>query len=131
MIDWLTDDLIALKRHAIESIYDHRMTVYDIRTEYNPETGFDEPHEVKIIENEPCRISTQIVDPTDDHPTQFKKKTNLICAPELDIPIGARIDVDFYNDKHDPYKQVSAARHYSDHQTLIMREFTREKDKYA
>lgn len=129
--DWLTEDLIALKREAIESIYHHRMTVYDIRDQYNPETGFDEPVEIPIIENEPCRVSSQVADPTDAYPKGYIKKVNLICRPELDIPIGCRIEVDFYNGKHDQYRQVSPARHYSDHQTLIMRKWREEQYKYA
>lgn len=131
MIDWLTDDLIALKRETIESIYDHTMTVYDIRDEYNPVTGFNEPMEIPIIENEPCRISSQTVDPTDNNPKGYIKKVNLICAPELDIPIGCRIEVDFYCGRHDQYRQVSPAKHFSDHQTLTMRKWREDDYKYA
>lgn len=131
MIDWLTPELIALKRDAIESIYDHRMTVYEVKQVYNPKTGFDEPQEVKKYEDEPCRISTQVTYAIEENPDLLQEKTNLICAPELDIPMGCHIEVKFYNGVVKRYKQISSARAYSDHQTLIMQRYVEGQEKFA
>lgn len=131
MDSWITPELIQLKRDAIESIYHHRFTVYRKQPVFNEETGFMEEKEVPIIEDAPCRISTQIVDPTDDLPRDYIQKVNLITAPEWDIPIGCRIHVKYYNGIEEDYMQVSASRDYSDHQTLIMRQYREGKAKYA
>lgn len=131
MKSWITPELIALKREVLESIYHHKMTVYSHQNIFDKDTGFYEPREVPILIDEPCRGSTQIVEPTTDRPRTFTKKLRIHCAPELDIPIGAHIIVTFYNDKTQDFGQVSSSRHYSDHQVLLMEEFKEETAKYA
>lgn len=133
MIDWLTPDIIALKRMAIESIYDHRMTVYDRTEVFNPQTGFSEMKDVPIegLIDVPCRVSNQLAQPTEDLPREFAQRISLICAPEYDIPEGCRIHIDFYNGIEEDYQMVSTSRDYSDHQTLIMRRYREGNANYA
>lgn len=133
MIDWITPEVIALKREAIESIYHHRFTVYDRREALNEKTGFWEPQDVLVegLEDLPCRVAKQLSEPTDDLPREFAQRATLITAPEYDIPEGARIHVKYYNGIEEDYMQVSASRDYSDHQTILMRMYREGEGKYA
>ncbi len=131
MESWITPELIALKREVLESIYHHRMTVYHHENVLNKDTGFNEPQEIILYKNEPCRGSTQLSNPTIGNPKEFDKRLRIHCAPELDIPIGAHVVVTFYNDKVQDFGHVSSARHYSDHQVLIMNEFDKDNANYA
>ena len=131
MKTWITPELIALKREVIESIYHHRMTVYQHENVLNPKTGYDEPQEVPIYVDEPCRGSTQLSEPTTNLPREFTKTLRIHCAPELEIPIGSHIVVTFYNGKVQDFGRVSSARHYSDHQVLLMSEFKEDSASYA
>lgn len=130
MRSWITPRVIALKRSAIESIYHHRMTVYRRENVYNPETGFDEDKWVPYIIDQPCRASTQLVEPTDGRPEEFNKKMRIHCAPELEIEPGSRIDLTFYNGITQSFRHVSSSRNYSDHQVLLMRRFDKEDGNY-
>lgn len=130
MRTWITPEVIALKREAIESIYHHRMTVYRNENVYNPETGFDEQQWVPYIIDEPCRASTQLVEPTEGRPEEHNKKLRLHCAPELVIEPGSRIDITFYHDVHQSFRHVSSSRNYSDHQVILMRRFDKEDENY-
>lgn len=107
------------------------MTVYDIQQKYNPETGFHESVLTPIYEDVPCRVSKQLTEPTDENPAVIQEKTTLICAPELEINPGCHIEVTVYKGIKQYYEQVSQARNYSDHQTLLMREVTEDNWKYA
>ena len=131
MKTWITPEVIAMKREALESIYHHRMTVYHHENVFDESTGFYEPKEVPIYIDEPCRGSTQLVEPTMDRPKEFTKKLRIHCAPELDIPIGSHIILTFYHNKTQDFGEVSSSRHYSDHQVLLMNEFREDKAKYA
>lgn len=131
MISWITPEVIAMKREAIESIYHHRMNVYDRRNVFNPDKGCKEQKEVLIYEDVPCRASTQLVEPTAERPREFGKKIRIHCAPELEIPIGARIELTFYNNVTQNFEFVSSSRNYSDHQVLLMRRFREGQSNYA
>lgn len=131
MRSWITPEVIAMKREAIESIYHHRMNVYDIQNVFNSDTGFMEEKEVKIYEDIPCRASTQLVEPTAERPREYGKKIRIHCAPELEIPIGARIELTFYNGVTQNFEFVSSSRNYSDHQVLLMRRYREGQSNYA
>lgn len=131
MNTWITPEVIAMKREALESIYHHRMTVYVTKTEYDPQTGFYEPKEKEIYSNIPCRASTQMVEPTQDLPYEFSKKMRVHCAPELEIPEGSKIKLTFYHGKEESFWHVSARRIHSDHQVLLMREYDEKDLNYA
>lgn len=131
MNTWITPEVIALKREAIESIYHHRMTVYATKTILNPQTGIHEPQEIEIYSNIPCRASTQMVEPTQDVPYEFSKKMRVHCAPELEIPPGSKVKLTFYHQKTETFWHVSSRRIHSDHQVLLMRQMDEKDITYA
>lgn len=133
MQSWITPEIIALKREAIESIYHHRFTAYDRQEVFNPDTGYWEMKDAPIegLIDLPCRVAKQLSEPTDERPREYMQRATLITAPEYDIPEGARIHVKYYNGIEEEYMQVSASRDYSDHQTLLMRKYKEGNAKYA
>lgn len=113
----ITDRVKQLKREAVESLYWHSVDIYQNGYVIEESSGISRPGYHLIIENEPCRVSSQIVDPTSDNPKEYFKRIAIMLRPELDIPPGCRFHV-YFNDKEEDFKQSSDARKFSDHQTI-------------
>lgn len=128
--DVLTDELVALKRATIESIYHARVTVWTTTNEVKKGSVFKEEVKKTVCENEPCRITGQLGDPVQGNPKTAVKRVNLMVAPEWEIPEGSTIEVT-YNGYTKRYRMSAPPYHYSDHQTISLLEYTEEKGDFA
>lgn len=126
----VNEDLVALKRATIESLYFARVTIWTTVNENKPGSVFQEKVKKVICEDEPCRITGQLSDPVDGNPKELVKRVNLMVAPEWDIPEGSTIEVT-YNGYTKRYECSAPPYHYSDHQTLSLLEYTEQKGRFA
>lgn len=115
----IPDSVHAIQRAAIESLYTGTLTA--TRTEYvtDPETGFEKVEKVVIVENEPCRVTRQLSNPTEGYPKEYFETVHVTLAPEVIIPPGSELDIDFH-DEHMHFKQTSSVRRFTSHQTIEM-----------
>lgn len=126
----ITPDLISFKRKWIESIYDAVMTVTVESKQFNPDTYFDEAVTEILLEEEPCRIVEQGIDPTKGLPRTTDHYVSIMCAPEHEVPPGARIHVSYREHELDFYKAGESKR-YSDHQTFEVELWKEGKGQYV
>lgn len=126
----LTDELIALKRRTIESLYSARVNIWTTTNEKSPGSNFQRQVTHTICKDEPCRITGQLSDPVEGNPKEEVKRVNLMLAPEWKIPEGSFIEVT-YNGFTKLYKCSAPPYHYSDHQTISLLEYTEERGAYA
>ena len=119
MVNPLTDEIIALKREAVESLYTGIMKVYEYPKIKNPKTGIEKPLEYFKYSDVPCRISSQgggTTNKTDKKPV-ISKGISVICPPEYEIKAGSRLEITF-NGETNRYKLAGEKKLYSDHQTI-------------
>lgn len=126
----LTDELVALKRATIESLYFAKVNIWTTVNERKPGSVFMEETTKFICKDEPCRITSQLADPVQGNPKEAVKRVNLMVAPEWDIPEGSSIEVT-YNGYTKRYRMSAPPYHYSDHQTISLLEYTEEKGDFA
>lgn len=123
----ITEEVKQRKREAVESLYWHRVNIYQNTTYEEEDSGIEITDFKLIIEDEPCRVSSQITDPTSNSPKEFFKRISVILRPELDIPPGCRFDIEF-NGRKESFKQAGDSRKYSDHQTIELMVTGMEED---
>lgn len=126
----LTEELVAIKRATIESLYFARVTIWTSEYEKPKGKPFQEEVKVTICKDEPCRITSQLGDPVQGDPKVAVKRVNLMVAPEWEIPEGSEIEVT-YNGYTKRYRMSAPPYHYSDHQTISLLEYTEEKGDLA
>lgn len=127
--DYITNRVRKAKREAIESLYWHKVNIYQNTYITEEDSGIEIPGYHLIIEDEPCRVTSQITDPTSNTPKEFYKRIAVMLRPELDIPPGCKFELDF-NGKHGSFKQSGEAKKYSDHQTIELMVYN-ENENYA
>lgn len=125
-----TPEAIAFKRECIEALYNATMTVTTTEMEFNDKSYYDEEVSKVIIENEPCRVVEQGIDPVKNLPRKTDNVSSIMCAPELVIPPGSEITVSLYTNEL-KYFRAGESKHYSDHQTLEVYHKEEGKNLYA
>ncbi len=113
------DKTIALSRKAIESGYTGRCTIIeyrDIVVDYETRT-----EEVKVIENQPCKLSKKTISPT----SQFEiaptvaYAPQLFIAPEIKIKPGSIIIIT-QNSVTRKFERSGESFVYATHQEIIL-----------
>lgn len=126
----LTPEIIALVRGFVEDVYTGTMTVY-VNEYVTDENGLEIQQWKARYEDEPCRVSRQNApQPTDKRPKVFAEITQLTCAPELQIPAGSKITIDF-NGRVEDYTRTGEPRVYTTHQNIFIKTWDRDTRDYA
>lgn len=108
-------------RMAIESLYSGKCDVYEVQKIINQVNKRTTREWVKIIENQPCRLSYSSSAPaTDEQPSEKSQKIKLFIAPELTIKAGSRIDVT-QNNVTKQYESSGEPLAYSCHQEIELK----------
>lgn len=113
----LTEEVKEIKRDAIRLLWVHTVTITCKKNVYNPSTGVEEPTDVVICKDEPCRLSKQTTNPNDGAPKQMEEMVHCMFRPEIDVPPGSTLIVNF-NGKTETYDVSGPAQVYWDHQTV-------------
>ena len=107
-------------RKAIESLYTGRCNIFEYKKiqKANRATSFEE---VKIIDNEPCKLSFQVISDADSNEvaSSLTQKIKLFISPEIKINPGSKIVIEQNNTIFE-YKNSGEPAIYETHQEIIL-----------
>lgn len=111
---------------ALRRLWSGRCSVYIRKTRVNEATGRDEPYEVPLFQDEPCRISFRSIATTTEtnDAARIQQTTKLFIAADLDIPAGSKINVT-QSGKTKSYTRSGEPAYYSTHQEIMLAPFER------
>lgn len=123
--------LIARKRRILEDLYTGEMTVYVNEMTGKEGSVFENENLKPRYTNEPCRLTRQNASqPVKGNPKTFDETTQLMCAPELDIPAGSELVITF-NGRTEKYVLSAEPKVYASHQTIMLKTWSETKRNYA
>ena len=110
-------------RKVIESLYDGVCTIteYQKVQKENKSTAFKE---VVVLENQPCRLSFQSINPTNQTETgaSLSQSVKIFLAPEIHVKPGSKVVVT-QNQITTEYKSSGQPAHYFTHQEVVLELF--------
>lgn len=117
----LTPKLIAFKRALFESLYTGRLTAWTLSSERSsdPNSALEEKTKTVLLEDVPCRIIRQSGPQTESNPKTYDTSIKVMLAPEIKVPAGSILTIEFYGHKKD-YRQSGEPVFHSDHQTIMV-----------
>lgn len=115
-----------LVRKAIESLYHGKCTVVQRKSFFDETTKQTRLRDVKIITDEPCKLSFASTRPTvqETGASSVSQGVKLFLAPEVDIPAGSKIIVT-QNGRTTTYQQSGETAIYHHHQEIKLELFTK------
>lgn len=118
----ISKSTVASHRKAIESLYDSMATITTVKETRNKENGQMVSSVVTLYEVQPCRVSSKTNNQAVEADLYKDKKQDikLFIAPELEIPIGAKIAVT-KNKKTTNYSNAGKAFNYDSHQEILLK----------
>lgn len=125
----ISDDVLALRRELLESLYTGTLTATKTVYKENPKTHLMEKTTEVICEDEPCRVTRQVSQPTERNPKIYEEVVAITLRPEIDIPPGSEVDCTFHGDTLH-FKQSGSVKKYTAHQTINF-VITEEDRNYA
>ena len=110
-------------RKAIESLYDGTCTITEYKKVQKPNKAIAFK-EVVVLENQPCRLSFQGVNPTTPTETgaSLSQSVQIYLAPEINVKPGSKVTVT-QNQVTTEYKSSGQPAHYSTHQRIVLELF--------
>ena len=87
------------QRKAIEGMYEDTATIWVKKLVKDPETKKSKNIDVKLVEDEPCRLSFRTMPSTSDamKNNEFADYVNqvitLFIRPDIDVPAGSKIEI--------------------------------------
>lgn len=86
---------LSARRRAVESLYTGVCTVVEYRNVRDEATGITSQQEVKVLENQPCRLSYELNYPVDqgENTGQISQRVKLFIAPEVNVKNGSKVIV--------------------------------------
>lgn len=111
-------------RKAIESLYNGTCTIIEHQKyqKENKSTGFKD---VKVLENQPCRLSFKTVTeakPNENTASNIVQSTKVFLAPEITVKPGSKLIIT-QNGVTTEYKNSGKPAHYETHQEIILELF--------
>lgn len=90
----------AKSRTAIESLYTHLCDIYGYE-DVKEENGITSKKEVRLYENQPCRISFELSYPLEqgEETAVSSQRAKLFLPPEINVPCGCKITVSVNGEK--------------------------------
>lgn len=112
--------MVERARLAIESTYDSKCNIYTTTTVRN-EYGQCKASTVTVCEEQPCRVSAKIDNPSVDAEFFKEKKqtVKLFISPDITIPTGAKITVT-HNEHTSHYSNAGEPFRYCTHQEVLL-----------
>lgn len=115
----LTEDLMNFKRKLIESLYSGTLTAW-VETSTmsdNPYSALEEYGKEILLDHVPCRVTRQFDPATEKTPKIYKTTIRVMLAPEIVIPPGSILTIEFQGHSKD-YRQSGEPVIHSDHQMI-------------
>lgn len=119
----LSENEVVNIKNAIEKLYNGTCNIFESQkvVKENKSTGFEE---VKILEDQPCRLSFKTI--TNSKQTNLEAETKqiikLFISSEIAVKSGSKIEVT-QNGKTEIYKNSGKPAIYSTHQEIILEIF--------
>jgi hypothetical protein len=115
---------VVRARKAIESLYNGTCTIteYQKVKKANKTTAFEE---VVVLENQPCRLSIQTANNTNQTETGAFALTQIVklfIAPEIKVKPGSKLTIT-QNQVSTEYKSSGKPAHYNTHQEIVLELF--------
>ena len=108
---------------AVKSLWSGKCTVSIKKYETNEKNGRSEAKEVKILEDEPCRVSYKTIEPTKmANAATRRQEIILFIGKNTDIPEGSRLTVT-QNGTTEVYAQSGTPAVYSIHKEIPLELF--------
>lgn len=107
-------------RNEIEKLYTGLCTVYNYQNVTDPVTHQTTQELVKILEDQPCRLSRKVNPPNTNNGIPSATQTiKLFIAPEIKIPPASTLEVT-QNDVTGTFTQSGIPMVYSTHQEILL-----------
>lgn len=113
--------MVKSYQDTIKKLWDGVCDIYVLETVRNEENGRDEPKEVKVVSQEPCRLSFSNISSTSeqDSAPRIQQALKLFISNGVEIPAGSKIVVT-QEGRTDAYASSSKPAVYSVHQELML-----------
>ena len=108
-------------REAVESLYDGKCTIIEYKKVKKKDMSTDF-QEVVILENEPCRLSSNSISTTGQTDTLASSIVQIVkvfLAPEIQVKPGSKFIIT-QNGVTTEYKSSGVPAYYSTHQEVIL-----------
>lgn len=107
-------------RKEIEKLYNGRCTVYNYENVTDPITHQTTQELVKVLEDQPCRLSRKTNPPnTNDGVPRATQTIKLFIAPEVKIPPASTLEVT-QNEVTGTFTQSGVPMVYYTHQEILL-----------
>lgn len=85
--------MVIQYQNALTRLWDGLCDVYVRQTTVNPDNGRDEPAEIPILQNEPCRLSFSNISSTgeQDGAPVIQQSVKLFLSKDTEIPPGSKL----------------------------------------
>lgn len=115
-----------MHRRALEATYDWSLTVVEYQQLKNPKTKLTEKKEVVVLEDQPCKLSHDSVQPSakERGAEEVFQLIRLFLAPEVKIKPGSKLSVS-QNGVTRAYQCSGTPAVYATHQEIILTLFER------
>lgn len=115
----LTEDLMDFKRKLIESLYSGTLTAWTETStrSTNPYSALEEYGKEILLDKVPCRVTRQFGPATERTPKIYETTIRVMLAPEIKIPPGSILTIEFNGHTKD-YRQTGEPVIHYDHQML-------------
>ena len=120
----LQKNQVVKARKAIESLYDGTCTITEYKKvqKANKSMAFKE---VVVLEEQPCRLSFQTVNSTNQTETGasvLSQSVKVFLAPEIQVKPGSKLTIT-QNQVVTDYQSSGEPAHYSTHQEIVLELF--------
>ena len=120
----LQKNQVVKARKAIESLYDGTCTITEYKKvqKANKSMAFKE---VVVLEEQPCRLSFQTVNSTNQTETGasvLSQSVKVFLAPEIQVKPGSKLTIT-RNQVVTDYQSSGEPAHYSTHQEIVLELF--------
>ena len=84
----------AAAKHALETLWTDRVTVYRKQKVTDPVTHITDFQEVAILEDQPCKLSFETLAAAQGDPAAVvSQEVKLFLSPDVTVPAGCRVVV--------------------------------------
>lgn len=113
--------MVKSHQDALKRLWDDVCDIYVLEAVRNDENGRDEPKEVKVLSQEPCRLSFSNISSTSeqDSAPRIQQVLKLFISKDVEIPAGSKIVVK-QEGRTDAYASSSKPAVHSVHQELML-----------
>lgn len=110
-------------RHAVESLYKGKCTVYEYKPVKDPTTKITKSQPVAVLTDQPCRLSiSNVTSAQAGAVAMISQAVKLFISPDIVIAPGSKISVT-QNGATNDYQRTGQPAVYSNHQEIALELF--------